>query len=231
MKFYTHFTETIKLVDLVRTNYRLLDVLPRFGVGLGFQERTIKQICEEKKISPAVFLLVCNVYTFDDYSPDEQVFNDIFATELLAFLSASHRDYLRMQAGIFAKVVELSEISSDLYRKVMVDLGTRYQQLLQDHIDYEEQVEFPYIRELINTKSPQDVCRPQIEDQDRELHVFFYDFQSLILKYLTDDSMATSRLYRDVLVSIAMFKMDTDKHILLKDIFMTAMERMTNLRL
>ena len=39
------FTERMKMADLVHANYRLLYVLPRFGIQLGFGDKSIEEIC------------------------------------------------------------------------------------------------------------------------------------------------------------------------------------------
>jgi regulator of cell morphogenesis and NO signaling len=206
-----------------------VDILPRFGIGLGFQERTVKQICDEKGIPSSVFLFVCNVYTFDNYRLDELIFKDIPAGVLLDFLSISHSDYIQKQANISGTVIELAEkIASDSHCKAMAEMADRYRRLLQNHIDREEQVEFPFIMALLENKSPKSMSCHQKSTHDDELYTSFGDLQSIITKYLTDDSLATSGMFRNVLVDIAMFHADVDKHILIEEWLWHNMGRMTN---
>ena len=44
-------TPSMKLADLIELNYRLLDVMSRLGVGLGFGEHTIADACRNCGIS------------------------------------------------------------------------------------------------------------------------------------------------------------------------------------
>lgn len=226
MKSYPLFSETTKLADFIGTNYRLLDILPRLGIGLGFQERTAGQICEEKGISVQVFLLVCNVYTFDDYRPDEQTLKQIPTAELLDFISASHKDYREVFVPkLLARIADLANKSSELHHKVLVDLGNKYRELLFAHMDDEERTEFPYIEALIRGENPARENLFLNTECDYELSVALKDIQGVITKYLSDDSIDSLHMYRDILVDIATFDADTDKHILLEDVLMTLYDK------
>ena len=55
------FTERMKMADLVHANYRLLYVLPRFGIQLGFGDKSIEEICPAHNLAVSLLLLVCNV--------------------------------------------------------------------------------------------------------------------------------------------------------------------------
>ena len=56
--------------DLIQANYRLLRVLPRFGIHLGFGDKSVAEVCRAQGVSMELFLLVCNISTFDDFLPD-----------------------------------------------------------------------------------------------------------------------------------------------------------------
>ena len=44
---------SMKLADLIELNYKLLDVLSRLGIGLGFGEHTIAEACSVSEfVSP-----------------------------------------------------------------------------------------------------------------------------------------------------------------------------------
>ena len=60
--------------DLIQANYRLLRVLPRFGIHLGFGDKSVVEVCRAQGVSMELFLLVCNISTFDDFLPDTAMF-------------------------------------------------------------------------------------------------------------------------------------------------------------
>ena len=47
-----------KMISIIRSNYELLPVLNRFGLKLGFKDKTVKEICEENYINPDFFLAI-----------------------------------------------------------------------------------------------------------------------------------------------------------------------------
>lgn len=44
--------------DLIQANYRLLRVLPRFGIHLGFGDKSVAEVCRAQGVSMELFLLV-----------------------------------------------------------------------------------------------------------------------------------------------------------------------------
>ena len=63
------FSEKMKLADLISVNHNLILMLPRFGIPLGFGDRSVEEICYMNNVPVDFFLLVCNVYAFDSYLP------------------------------------------------------------------------------------------------------------------------------------------------------------------
>ena len=45
--------------DLIQANYRLLRVLPRFGIHLGFGDKSVAEVCRAQGVSMELFLLFC----------------------------------------------------------------------------------------------------------------------------------------------------------------------------
>ena len=67
------FSESMKIADLIDVNFKLLNVLSRLGISLGFGENTIMEVCERQGIDLKSFLLICNVYTYDGYIPSVEL--------------------------------------------------------------------------------------------------------------------------------------------------------------
>ena len=55
------FSENMKMADLILGNSKLLLMLPRFGMDLGFGDRSIAEVCRKSNVSPQFFLMICNV--------------------------------------------------------------------------------------------------------------------------------------------------------------------------
>ena len=49
-----------KMIDLISDNYSLLQVMSRFGLSLGFGDKTVKEVCEMNGVDCPTFLAVVN---------------------------------------------------------------------------------------------------------------------------------------------------------------------------
>ena len=48
------------MIDLISDNYSLLQVMSRFGLSLGFGDKTVKEVCELNGVDCRTFLIVVN---------------------------------------------------------------------------------------------------------------------------------------------------------------------------
>ena len=85
------FSEKMKLADLISVNHSLILMLPRFGIPLGFGDKSVKEICLMNDVSADFFLLVCNVYAFNSYLPKRKMIESTDMRLLVPYLLASHR--------------------------------------------------------------------------------------------------------------------------------------------
>ena len=53
-----------KMIDLISDNYSLLQVMSRFGLSLGFGDKTVKEVCEMNGVDCPTFLAVVSYLFF-----------------------------------------------------------------------------------------------------------------------------------------------------------------------
>ena len=95
------FSESIKLADLIDVNFKLLNVLSRFGISLGFGENTVSEVCARHGINLNSFLIICNIYTYDDYVPSAELMSGADPVTIVDYLHDSHAFYLEKEfAGL-----------------------------------------------------------------------------------------------------------------------------------
>ena len=63
------FSKDTKLAELLTDDRRLLQLLPRFGIGLGFGDRNVNQVCQMNHADPELFLMVCEIYSDSSFRP------------------------------------------------------------------------------------------------------------------------------------------------------------------
>ncbi len=222
------FSENMKLADLVLTNYRLLYVFPCFGIGIGLGETTVKQICEKKGISTALFLLVCNIYTFDKYNPSINTLLQIPLKDLMTYLRNSHKDYLENRMPkIISQILKLVECCHVKHGEALTAFCEAYKQEVITHFNYEEQIAFPYITALVNGNKIENYKIQEYEGNHSNIDAALNDLKNIIIKYLPNE--CTLEKCREVLIDLFLFESDLSKHTLLEDhILISLVERIEN---
>ena len=213
---YALFSENTKMADMILANSRLLYVLPYFEINLGFGEKTVKQVCSEKSISSPLLLLVCNIYTFDDYCPDNQYLKQISVEGIIQYLKNSHKDYLEVRMPqIIENILSLANICRLKNGTILNSFCEKYKQEVIAHFKYEEEVAFPYIIQLLNGIKSDNYKIKEYESNHSDIDAALNDLKNIILKYLPQD--CTIEKCRDILLNLFMFEYDLRKHTLLED--------------
>ena len=87
------YTKRMKVSDLLACDSSLLSILQRLDIRLGFGEATVAELCTRYGISADLFLMICNIYSFHDYSPQVDNLTEQDIKSVTRYLSASHRYY------------------------------------------------------------------------------------------------------------------------------------------
>ncbi len=203
------FSENTKLADMVLADGRLLRVLPHFGIGLGFGEKTLGQVCADRGLPPQLVLLVCNLYTFENYAPDPAELKQLPVEGIVGYLEASHRDYLH---GRMPRIIEavLGLPGGDM----LASFCEKYRREVVEHFRYEEETVFPYIRRLLDGERP-DYRISEYESHHSDIDGALEDLKNIIVKYLPP--AATIVVCGPVLADLFAFEYDLRKHTFLED--------------
>ena len=210
------FCKEMKLGDLIDANYKLLTILSRLGIRLGFGEITVEDMCRRYGLSSQLFLIICRIYTFDGYFPSCDELGDDDLRHIVHYLQASHRYYKeyslpRLRNG----VSETVESCDELHRKVLDKFFTDYCSEVANHFAYEEETVFPYIQKLLDGYRPGDFSIEKFEDNHSDVDEKLNDMKSIIIKYLPEDCPTEQR--NDMLFEIYRFEEDLARHTLIEE--------------
>ena len=87
------YRATDKMSDLICDNYSLLMVMSRFGLSLGFGDKSVKDVCESQHVDYRTFLAVANFISEEQYS--YSIDNDSFSIPaLMDYLKRAHTYFL-----------------------------------------------------------------------------------------------------------------------------------------
>ena len=82
------YKPTDKMIDLISDNYSLLQVMSRFGLSLGFGDKTVKEVCELNGVDCRTFLIVVN-FMSEGFSRMDGSSEDYFYTSTNRLSAAS----------------------------------------------------------------------------------------------------------------------------------------------
>ena len=213
---YAIFSENTRMAELILVNSRLLYVLPYFEINLGFGEKTVKQVCNEKNISVPLLLLVCNIYTFDEYIPNTKDLRQIPIEGIISYLKSSHKDYLEVRMPkIIENILDLTNICRLENKNMLNSFCEKYKQEVIAHFKYEEEIAFPYIIALLNGRKADNYKIKEYESNHSDIDAALNDLKNIIIKYLPPE--CTIEKCRDILLNLFIFEYDLRKHTLLED--------------
>ena len=197
---------------MISAELMLLGIVERLGIRLGFGDATVDDICRRYGLSPELFLMICNVYSFDGYMPHVEELHRDDLPHLVAYLRASHRYYTevcfpRLHEHIHAMVASLDVTN----RRVIDRFFDDYQAEVDNHFAYEEETVFPYIESLISGGARVDgYNNDQFGHNHGNIEDKLNDIKNIVLKYLPESSAVAER--HAVLEDIFRIEKDLDRH-------------------
>jgi len=210
------FSESMKLADLIDVNFKLLNVLSRLDISLGFGENTIKEVCERQKIDLNSFLLICNIYTYDSYIPSSDLLAGADPVTIVEYLHNSHAFYLDKEfVGMENNLTAMVEPCDGRQKKIVAKFFADYKAQVENHFAYEESVVFPYVRSLVQGGHEESYSIEQFEENHSNIDETLNDLKNIVMKYLPETCDTVLR--NEVLYRIYRLEEDLLKHTAIED--------------
>ncbi len=214
MTLETTYKKNMKVADLIAADNSLLSILHRLDIRLGFGEATIQEICTRYNISTALFLEICNIYSFRHYTPHVEALEQKDIKNITTYLRASHKYYTEVcfptiHESIHRLVKELDEVSRRLIDKFYDD----YDNEVTGHFKYEEDTVFPYIETLMQgekEKGEEKYNISKFEENHSNISEKLNDLKNIIIKYLPEEYSSALRF--EILNNIFTVENDLRKH-------------------
>ena len=211
------FDVNTRLADLVMARPELLSTLSRFGISLGFGDKSVGTVCRECGVASDFFLLMCNVYAFSDYVPSVVQLMRTDMSGLVPFLKQSH-DYYRDK--------RLRHISNHIGRiaALLPDARTgqaflaffdAYCKEVNDHFAHEEHDVFPHIEALQRGERNEDYHLNDFRKNHGDLREKLDDLTQIIFKYLPVSASSDDSI--DVITDLLQLSADLKKHYVVEE--------------
>ena len=142
------FTENSRLGDVLTEHYQILLLLSRFGISLGFGDKTVKAVCADNGVDCKTFLAVCNYVA----SGDSSLYHNVDIESMVRFLRLAHKYYLEfLLPELRTKLVSIvGSLPDSMFSALVIKLFDSYKEEVRKHLAYEDKVLFDYIQRLLD---------------------------------------------------------------------------------
>ncbi len=210
------FSSESRLSDLITAHPSLLSLLPRLGVSLGFGDRSIADVCDDSGVDTGFFLLICNVYTFNNYVPSTATILGTDMTGLVPYLEYSHKYYVNKRLPHIERHLDaIAEKLSGRIGKVFLSFYKEYKQEVEAHFQHEECEVFPHIRAMMAGNRDTSYSIGAFLQNHSDIEGKLDDLLNIIFKYLPpqvdDDNVL------DVVYDILRLSEDLKKHTFIEE--------------
>lgn len=187
-----------KMISLIADNYNILQSLGRFGINLGFGDKTVSEVCEDQGVDTYTFLAVVNFSINGHRDIDDG--GRFSIPTLLHYLKASHEYYLNFQLPTIRKELAAALDENDNLARLIMKLYDEYAHEIRKHMQYEEKTVFPYVDNLLAGKVSDDYDMETFSKKHGQTDQKLRELKNIIIKYLPSDiqhnNQLTATLYK-----------------------------------
>ena len=214
-----------RMNDIIAAEPALLLAVSRFGLPLGFQSRTVREICRAHGVDTHTFVTVINFLSERNYEMGNR-YTGLRLDCLIDFLRNGHRYFLDFKLpAIRAKLehaVEAEEAGA-AYRNVLLRFFDEYVDEVDSHMRYEDDVVFPYVMSLLQGRKPAGYDIRMFEERHNQIDQKLLDLKNILIKYYPSEG--NSFLLTDLLIDILGCGAELDGHNRVEDyMFIPAIE-------
>jgi regulator of cell morphogenesis and NO signaling len=227
------YSENDKMSALISDNYSLLMVMSRFGLSLGFGDKTVAEVCKAQGVHCPTFLTVADFisearYREANYSP-----SDYSLSALLDYLKRAHTYFLDFSLpGIRRKLIETIDCSgNDEVATLILKFFDEYAREVRRHMEYENRSVFTYVEKLLagNVSDTYDIAT--FASKHSQVNTKLTELKNIIVKYYPGKE--NNNLLNAVLFDIYNCEQDLATHCAVEDYLLvpavSALERKIHL--
>ena len=226
------YHDTDPMSDVISDDYRILQIISRFGIKLGFGDPTVGATCRAAGVDVSTFLTVVNYVKDAAHARISEMVEQVDIPALIAYLKNSHSYFVDFRLpGIRRKLLEAIDLSSgNRLAMLILRFYDEYAQEVERHMTFENTHVHPYVETLLQGRLPQESfhsIEEQYDEQHANIEKSLSELKSIIVKYYPSDNSAS--LMGEVLMDIFMTDEDLHSHCHMEDtLFAECIRRLEN---
>ncbi|MBQ6189598.1 MAG: hemerythrin domain-containing protein [Bacteroidaceae bacterium] len=212
------YHENDPMSDVISDDYRMLQMISRFGITLGFGDKTVAETCKEAGVDAQTFLTVVNFLTDTNHAHSSEMVEHIQLSDMLRYLKNSHTYFTDYRLPVIRRrLIQAIDMRSHI-AMLIIKFYDEYVAEVSRHMAYENEHVHPYVEGLLEGRRGNlrlsDITN-QHEGSHASIDRSLTELKSIIIKYYPNDQNAA--LLSDVLMDIYMVEEDFLNHCHLED--------------
>lgn len=231
------YKETDYMGDIIAEDYRILLIISRFGLSLGFGDHTVAETCASAGVDTQTFLAVVNFIRSNGRAVNlSDMVEAVNLNALTNYLKRSHEYFVGFRLpAIRRKLIEAVDCSArNQIAFLILKFYDEFAAEVKRHMDYEDKHIHTYVNALMQgLKTNPDTNITNLSHQHHSNHAqiekSLAELKSIIIKYYPTDS--NPQLLNDVLVDIFTTEEDLFSHCHMEDtLYLEAVSRLEDER-
>ena len=201
-----------RMREVINDNGKILFVMSRFGIPLGFGDKTVEEVCAAQEVDTATFLAVANFVCHNTIDNSQ-----IALASLIDYLRRAHTWFLEFNLpAIRRKIIEAIDCSGkDEVALLVLKFYDDYVSEVRAHMQHEEQTVFPYVDGLMKGALNRAYTIDQFTAKHNHIEDKLADLKNVIIRYYPQRT--GGELLYSVLFDIINCEQDLDTHCSVED--------------
>lgn len=189
------YTSAHRLCDIIDEDAQILTVMSKFGISLGFADRSVAAVCRQQGVDEGTFLAVANFV-----SRGVADCRSVDLAALIGYLENAHSYFLEFCIpAIRRKLLEALACSSDGSELALVVLKfyDEYAAEVDAHMSYESRKVFTYVRSLLEGKRSRGFSIDDFAEHHHSIHHKLRELKGILIRFLPqrDNNLLNAALF------------------------------------
>jgi len=214
------YTAKTRMSDLIDDDASLLLSVSRFGISLGFGNKTIHEACSLNGVDTETFLAVLNFLAGENTTTQTKNLEKISIETVIHYLRNAHSYFLTYKLpSIKSKLLEAVKATEqgDAYSIIFMKFFDDYYVEVQKHMEYEDKTVFPYVTNLLSGKSNSTFKIRDFEAHHTDIDSKLAELKKILIKHYP--AKGVSYQLNDVLFDLLSCEKDLQAHNRVEDYF------------
>lgn len=178
------YKATDQMSHLICDNYQMLLVLSRFGISLGFGDKSIEEVCAEDGVDMDTFLCVVNLLIDEEKEPFDGDSSALSVESLVQYLRNSHCYFLDFRLpSIRGKLIQAVDDEHNDIAVAIIRYYDEYVAEVRKHMMYEEETVFPYVDKILHGATADNYNIDIFSKHHDKVEAKLSELKNIIIKY------------------------------------------------